>query len=180
MRQLTELQADIDTRVASIRENNPDWLCGKGCDNCCRRLAEVPQLTAPEWNLLRDGLASLAPDHLQAIALEITAVASSNIRPVICPLLDHNTGACPVYLHRPVACRSYGFYMQRNVGLFCRDIEKQVADGALPDVVWGNHDAIDHRLARLGEGRPLTEWFAEWVHDAQPLKQQDGSAPGKT
>ena len=171
MSQLTELHADIDARVINIRENNPDWLCGKGCDSCCKRLAEVPQLTAPEWDLLRDGLAALAPEHLQAIALEIAAVANSKTRPVICPLLDHSTGACPVYLHRPVACRSYGFYLQRNVGLFCRDIEKQVADGALPDVVWGNHDAIDHRLARLGESRPLTEWFAEWAGDQPPLRQ---------
>jgi len=29
-------------------------------------------------------------------------------------------------------------------------------------VVWGNHDAIDQRLADLGESRPLTEWFGNW------------------
>ena len=46
MNQLTELHDDIDRRVHSIRENNADWLCGKGCDNCCKRLADVPQLTA--------------------------------------------------------------------------------------------------------------------------------------
>ena len=162
MKPLLELHADIDARVESIRENKADWLCGKGCDSCCKRLAEVPQLTTAEWDLLREGLAGLAPDHLQAISREIASVASSTARPVICPLLDRATGACPVYLHRPVACRTYGFYMQRDLGLFCRDIEKQVADGALPDVVWGNHDAIDHRLASLGESRPLTDWFADW------------------
>lgn len=162
MSQLTELHADIDSRVASIRENKADWLCGKGCDSCCKRLAEVPRLTAAEWGLLREGLAGLTPDHLQAIGREITAVANSTARPVICPLLDRASGACPVYLHRPVACRTYGFYMQRDLGLFCRDIEKQVADGTLPDVVWGNHDAIDRRLAGLGESRALTEWFADW------------------
>jgi Fe-S-cluster containining protein len=169
MSQLTELHVDIDTRVASIRENKADWLCGKGCDSCCKRLAEVPQLTAAEWDLLREGLAGLTPEHLQAISREIAAVADSTVRPVICPLLDRTTGACPVYLHRPVACRTYGFYMQRDLGLFCADIEKQVADGALPDVVWGNHDAIDHRLAGLGASRPLTAWFADWLRDEQPL-----------
>jgi len=171
MSQLTELHVDIDARVASIRENKADWLCGKGCDSCCKRLAEVPQLTAAEWALLREGLAGLAPDHLQAISREIAAVADSTARPVVCPLLDHVTGACPVYAYRPVACRTYGFYMQRDLGLFCRDIEKQVAEGALPDVVWGNHDAINHRLAGLGESRPLTEWFADWVRDGQPSAQ---------
>src|SRR5574343_1643926 len=168
MSQLTELHLDIDARVASIRENQPDWLCGKGCDGCCQRLAEVPQLTAAEWDLLREGLAGLAPDHLQTISHEIANVANSTARPVICPLLDRNTGACPVYLHRPVACRTYGFYMQRNLGLFCGDIEKLVAEGKLPDVVWGNHDAIDRRLAGLGESRPLTAWFADWQHDGLP------------
>lgn len=168
MSKLTELHVDIDARVASIRENNADWLCGKGCDSCCKRLAEVPQLTAAEWDLLRKGLAGLAPDHLQAISREIAAVADSTARPVICPLLDRATGACPVYLHRPVACRTYGFYMQRDLGLFCADIEKQVADGALSNVVWGNHDAIDHRLTDLGESRPLTAWFADWMRDCQP------------
>lgn len=171
MSQLTELHANIDARVLSIRENNADWLCGKGCDSCCKRLAEVPQLTAAEWNLLREGLAGLTADRLQTISREIAAVADSTTRPVICPLLDHATGACPVYLHRPVACRSYGFYMQRDLGLFCRDIEKQVADGALPDVVWGNHDAIDRRLTGLGESRPLTAWFSDWKRDSLPSAQ---------
>jgi hypothetical protein len=28
--------------------------------------------------------------------------------------------------------------------------------------VWGNHDAIDRRLAGLGEIRALTDWFERW------------------
>lgn len=171
MNKLTELHVDIDARVENIREGHADWLCGKGCDSCCKRLAEVPQLTAAEWDLLREGLAGLAPDHLQAIRGEIAALAASTTRPIVCPLLDRATGACPVYLHRPVACRTYGFYMQRDLGLFCQDIEKQVADGALPNVVWGNHDAIDHRLASLGESRPLTAWFADSFADGVSVVQ---------
>ena len=30
MNALTRIHLDIDTRVASIRENHADWLCGKG------------------------------------------------------------------------------------------------------------------------------------------------------
>lgn len=160
---LIELHANIDARVHAIRGDRPDWLCGKGCDSCCRRLAEVPQLTATEWRLLQEGLAALPPARLREIARDMAALAARPSRPVVCPLLDQVTGACPVYAHRPVACRSYGFYVQRDKGLYCTDIESLVADGALADVVWGNHDAIDQALAGLGESRSLNEWFARWL-----------------
>lgn len=163
MTPLTELHIAIDARVRKIRENRPDWLCGKGCDSCCRRLAEVPQLTAAEWDLLQEGLATLAPEQLAAIRRDVAALAGQPSRPVVCPLLDQTTGACPVYAQRPVACRSYGFYVQRDRGLYCHDIETRVAEGALADVVWGNHDAIDQQLGDLGESRALTEWFARWT-----------------
>lgn len=94
---------------------------------------------------------------------------------MICTLLDEASGACPVYAQRPVACRSYGFYVQRDLGLYCHDIEKLVAEGALSDVVWGNHDAIDQQLSTLGEKRFMTEWFAGWLEDARqniPKDQQ--------
>lgn len=162
MAALTQLHDDIDVRVQSIREGRPDWLCGKGCDGCCRRLADVPRLTLAEWDLLREGLAELSPERLHEIRNKMAALASLQTQPVVCPLLDISTGACPVYAQRPVACRTYGFYVQRNLGLYCRDIESRVADGALAEVVWGNHDAIDQRLAGLGESRALTDWFERW------------------
>jgi Fe-S-cluster containining protein len=165
MNALTRLHADIDARVHTIRENRLDWLCGKGCDGCCRRLADVPQLTVTEWALLRAGLAALAPEHLREISQKMAALTSQRSRPVVCPLLDQSTGACPVYAQRPVACRTYGFYVQRDKGLYCHDIESLVADGALADVVWGNHDAIDQRLGDLGESRALTEWFSNWENE---------------
>jgi Fe-S-cluster containining protein len=161
---LTRLHTDINERVDDIRGNHPDWLCGKGCDSCCRRLAEVPQLTEAEWVLLQQGLAALSPRHLAQISQHMTVLAGEKNRPVVCPLLDQTTGACPVYAQRPVACRTYGFYVQRDKGLYCSDIEKSVAEGGLNDVVWGNHDAIDQRVAGLGESHSLTEWFAAWMH----------------
>lgn len=166
MSTLSRLHLDIDARVHSIRENRPDWLCGKGCDSCCRRLAAVPQLTAAEWDLLRAGLQALAAEQLAEISRKMaatTALSGQPPRPVVCPLLDQSTGACPVYAQRPVACRTYGFYVQRDQGLYCHDIESRVGDGALDDVLWGNHDAIDRQLAGLGESRALSEWFALWV-----------------
>jgi Fe-S-cluster containining protein len=160
MSTLAQLHIDIDLRVQNILANHADWLCGKGCDSCCRRLARMPQLTRAEWDLLRDGLQQLTPERL----LEIRSnMASSTQQPYTCPLLDLASGTCPVYSRRPVACRTYGFYVQRDLGLYCRDIEAQVADGALSDVVWGNHDAVDQRLSRLGESRALNDWFECWM-----------------
>ncbi len=169
MSDLFRLHIDIDVRVQGIRENRPDWLCGKGCDGCCRQLADVPRLSAAEWALLQEGLAVLLPERLAEIrsAMPAMAVAAAEgARPLVCPLLDQTSGACPVYAQRPVACRTYGFYVQRELGLYCRDIEARVEDGALADVVWGNHDAIDRRLAALGEVRSLPEWFAQWGEGA--------------
>lgn len=163
MTKLAQLHFDIDERVQTILRDRSDWLCGKGCDSCCRQLANVPQLTLEEWDLLRDGLTDLLPERLQEIRRNMTSLASQQSRPITCPLLDLATGTCPVYAQRPVACRTYGFYVQRNQGLYCHDIESLVDDGDLADVVWGNHDTIDHRLASLGETRPLTDWFEHWI-----------------
>jgi len=165
MTTLPQLLVDIDTRVKSIRENCPDWLCGKGCDGCCRRLADVPQLTAEEWNVLRRGLAALPSERLGKISREMSALTGDESSPVICPLLDRSTSACSVYVQRPVACRTYGFYVQRDKGLYCHEIEIRVAEGSLTDVVWGNHDAIDLQLNGLGKTRALTEWFRLWENE---------------
>ncbi|MFT3847119.1 MAG: YkgJ family cysteine cluster protein [Propionivibrio sp.] len=162
---LYQLHADIDSRAQSIRENRADWPCAKGCDRCCHELAEMPQLTETEWMLLREELAALPDDQLAAIRGEIARLAEDESRPVTCPLLDRSSGACPVYRQRPVACRTYGFYVQRDLGLYCGGIEARVADGTLADVVWGNQDAIDRALAALGEMRSLVEWFDRWDQD---------------
>lgn len=162
MNSLSQLHADIDARVKAIRDSHSDWLCRQGCEGCCHRLAEVPRLTADEWAWLQEGLAALPSEILQKIGQEIAALAGQVSRPIVCPMLDKAEGACLVYAHRPVACRTYGFYVQRDLGLYCKDIESLVADGALAEVVWGNHDVIDRRLCDLGESRELPEWFAQW------------------
>lgn len=158
---LTLLHADIDTRVSRIREQTPDWPCAKGCDTCCRQLAEVPQLSSEEWKLLKAGLATLPAEQLAEIRRRIAELPVDRPHRVTCPMLDPATGACPVYAQRPVACRSYGFYVQRDKGLYCADIESRVAEGRLAEVVWGNHEIIDQQLASLGETRSLSDWFSD-------------------
>lgn len=155
------LHSDIDTRVGHIRATHPDWPCAKGCDSCCRQLARLPQLTASEWALLRPAIAALPADQLEAIRQKMQATGAQDAGPVICPLLDETSGACPVYAQRPIACRTYGFYVERGIGLYCVDIKAGVDRGELADVVWGNQNAIGRALNDAGEMRALDAWFAQ-------------------
>ena len=154
------LHRDIDARVHKVREAHPDWPCAKGCDACCRHLARLPQLTAAEWALLRPAVAALPADRLEIIRAKMLDASRQDTGPVVCPLLDEVSGACPVYAQRPIACRTYGFYVERGVGLYCADIKGGVDRGELSDVVWGNQDAIKHALVEAGETRALDAWFA--------------------
>lgn len=166
---LTELHADIDQRVQAIRQAYPDWLCRAGCEGCCHRLAEIPQLSAAEWALLQEGLAALSQELQDSIRHRVMALSKQVDRPIVCPMLDHAAGTCRVYPYRPTACRTYGFYVDRDKGLYCHDIEAQVASGVLDAVVWGNQDAIDQRLKQTGEMRELTAWF-----DDRQVIENDG------
>lgn len=160
---LTQLHADIDARVQAIRESRPDWLCRRGCAACCHRLADIPQLTRVEWDLLTEGLKALPADEREAIHDRVLALVNKTSRPILCPMLDEAAGACRVYPHRPVACRTYGFFVERDLGLYCKDIEAQVERGELSMVIWGNQDRIARSLNELGKARDLTEWFQEWT-----------------
>ena len=161
MNQLVNLHDTIDARVEDIRANHVDWLCRMGCDLCCRRLAEIPRLTEAEWDLLKVGLRALSKEQFLEVSQKITALTEQSGRPIVCPMLDQNVGACSVYDYRPVACRTYGFYVQRDLGLYCEAIKAEEEQGALADVVWGNHDTVDRRLSALGDSHELTDWFAE-------------------
>lgn len=125
-------------------------------------MAETPQLTTAEWALLRVGLERLPEDLRHNIRQNVAALNEQQTRPIVCPMLNQETGTCRVYLYRPTACHNYGFYVQRDKGLYCKDIEVQVATGSLHNVVWGNQDAIDQQLKCTGETRELTAWFADW------------------
>jgi len=158
---LIELHADIDQRVQAIRQEHPDWLCRAGCEGCCHRLAEIPQLSASEWALLQQGLATLPKELQHSIRQSVIALAEQTSRPIVCPMLDQVAGTCRVYPYRPTACRTYGFYVERDKGLYCQDIQALVENGVLDAVVWGNQDVIDQRLKQTGEMRELMAWFKD-------------------
>src|SRR5208337_2988655 len=154
-----------------IAASQSDWPCRRGCDTCCRRLADVPRLTHAEWNLVEDGLAHL-PQHLQlAIAGRIGELIPSAPHH-ICPFLDRDAASCLIYNHRPTACRTYGFYVERDRGLYCRQIEERVDSGELADVVWGNVAGVESRLDALGERIAINIWFndsPEWSPRPLPI-----------
>lgn len=123
-----------------------------------------------EWELLREGLDALAlpvRQDVDARIAELTVAEREGRLPryITCPMLDEQEGACRVYAHRPAACRTYGFYVERAVGLHCEMITEAVAAHPAPEdaVVWGNAESVDYALARLPLAEaplPLTAWVS--------------------
>ena len=154
---LQVLQQEIDARTGAIVAGQESgWPCRKGCGLCCTRLASIPLLTGPEWDQLLRGLEALPVRTREEIAARIASLSAG---PVVCPLLDRNSQSCLVYDHRPIACRTYGFYVERDQGLYCSEILAMVESGVARDVVWGNAASVDAKLDLLGERHELTVWF---------------------
>lgn len=156
--ELVTIQQTIDRRVSAILADRGDWPCRKGCDDCCRHLAAIPDITEPEWERLRAALELLSVVQRNEVIRRISALREAS-GPYTCPFLDLSTGWCQAYEHRPIACRTYGFYIERGQGLYCGRIESIVDRGECSDVVWGNQATIDHETLPLGPKRSLIEWF---------------------
>ena len=157
---LLGLYGIIEQRTRAITTKRPDWLCHKGCDQCCRELAQPPEVTAAEWAFIQQGLAELAPAVQKEVAARIQALAQGSQGPITCPLLDDATGACLVYAQRPAMCRMYGFYASGVDNLWCDMIQARYEAGAYDEVVLGNHSMVDRALQRSGgETQSLVMWF---------------------
>ena len=155
--QLFQIQEAVRLRTEEISSNQAAWPCHKGCDDCCRQLASVPRVTQEEWQSIAAALDALPGPTAELVRNRIRDSATAS-RPVTCPLLDRASGTCLVYHARPVACRAYGFYAERQYVLGCSRIES-IAH-ALPNVVWGNHAALEEDLRGLGADATLSEWLA--------------------
>jgi len=139
----------IDARVTAIAARG--WPCRRGCDACCKSLAEAPRITRAEWDVLREGID--AREDRDEVLARLRALPREGR--VACPLLDDARGECTVYAHRPAACRAYGFYAARDGGRHCAIVERAADDA----VVWGNHDALDRSLVAIsGEARSIVDW----------------------
>jgi Fe-S-cluster containining protein len=153
------LDAQIEQRARATHEAHPWWPCAEGCSHCCRSLPHLPEISEPEWRRLSVAIEALAPDVRDLVALRIREAEDAS-RPVTCPLLERTRGVCLVYEARPVACRAYGFYVDREGGLHCGKVTDAVAahEGEGEPIVWGNGDAVERALAELGDKRSLAAW----------------------
>jgi Fe-S-cluster containining protein len=156
MTPLYQIQREIQLRTAETAAAHPDWPCRKGCDDCCRSLASVPRIAAAEWLPIARAIVALPPATAAEVRRRIRDSAGAS-RPVVCPLLDLASGACLVYDARPLACRAYGFYAERDAVLGCRRIETLSLES--PNIVWGNHSALEARVHRLGAAAELSVWL---------------------
>jgi len=105
---------------------------------------------------MESAISALSADLASAARQRIRASAGCK-RPVVCPLLDTETDACLIYDARPVACRAYGFYAERDKVLGCSQIETHARE--TPDVIWGNHAALDMEMQELGATALLSQWL---------------------
>lgn len=149
---LPVLDERIESRCAGTRATHAWWPCAAGCDDCCRSLARMPEISGVEW----DRLWSALDGHSDRDALVARIRAATDDAPVTCPLLDA-AGRCSVYDARPVVCRIHGFYTERDAGLHCARVTNAVA--GRDDVVWGNGEGIADDLTKLGEKRSLKDWL---------------------
>lgn len=158
MTPLQVLHERITARTEAIVDSCGTWPCNAGCDGCCRSLADVPRMTEPEWDLLREAISALPEEARSGVLGRAGALVVSK-RPIVCPLLNQESGWCLVYDARPVACRTYGFYRERDQGLYCGMIRDRVDSGELEHVVWGNQATISRAQEDLGPERDLLSWL---------------------
>lgn len=155
---LPVLDAEIDARVASMRGAHAYWPCQEGCDLCCRSLPHLPTISEVEWQRLRPAIDALAPELREAVYAR--ARAAPRRGPLTCPLLDPERGACLVYEARPVACRTYGYYAERDAGLHCERVTSAIAEHGEGDaIVWGNGEAVASAMRAHGEPVSLGVWM---------------------
>jgi uncharacterized protein len=174
-RALTDLYRRVEERVSSITGSHAWWPCRKGCDHCCRHLAAPLTVTRWEWAYLWEGFQTLPPEAQVEIRAHVAEMERTGARrPYTCPFLDRESGGCRVYAHRPLACRTYGFYVSRGTGNWCHFIRGLLDQHGEGDLLWGNQDALEDTLERLsGATLSLFEWFA--AHPAEPVS--DGAPP---
>ena len=157
---LTTLSGKAERAALRVLQSVPDWPCRRGCDACCRTLARQPLLTGAEWDVLRPAIDQLAAP-VRRLVLERCRGLAAQPRPIVCPFLDPDHGECLVYDSRPIACRTYGFYVGRDGGQYCRQIEERAGRGEFAGIVWGNHESMEAALDALGPRHPLTHWLGE-------------------
>jgi Fe-S-cluster containining protein len=159
---LEALYARIDTRASEIAGAHAWWPCRRGCDHCCRTLSAPLPLTELEWRYLWEGFQQLPPEAQVEVRARVKELEQRpDAESFICPLLDRETGACRVYAHRPLVCRSYGFAAARDGGRWCEIISGLLEQHGEDGLMWANQDALIVALDALGgPTSTVFEWFS--------------------
>jgi uncharacterized protein len=154
---LYEIQRAVEHRSADIASTHGAWPCQKGCADCCRNLASQPKVSRPEWERIERAILELGAP-LSAVLRQRMRESTGKV----CPLLDEQAGVCRIYEARPIACRTYGFYSERDAILGCHRIESLAQESS--DIIWGNHDSVLRDLDSLGPAKELAIWLegSEW------------------
>lgn len=157
---LHDIDERIELRVQAIRSERDWWPCQRGCDHCCRHLAHPPELSAAEWERVDEAVAQLSSLERVVVEQRINAlqqqIAENTLGSfVVCPYLNEQEGACRIYHARPIACRTYGFFVARDQDQYCQQIETEINQRRENAIVWGNAEAVRHQLEQISTA-PIT------------------------
>jgi Fe-S-cluster containining protein len=121
-------------------------------------LSGIPNWTGPEWNLIWEAYLGLSPTVREEVLVRVRSMGGT--APYVCPFLDLELDRCRIYEARPLVCRTYGFYVERDRGLYCREMQARAGQGEWADVVWGNQASVEAKLGEMGERQDVQRWFA--------------------
>jgi Fe-S-cluster containining protein len=156
---LHNLDKRIDARVQAIRQERDWWPCQRGCDHCCRHLAHPPELSPVEWARVDEAVALLpiservmVEQRIDALLQQIAERTLSSS--VVCPYLNEQEGACRIYAARPIACRTYGFFVAHHEDQYCQKIEAEMMNRGEDAIVWGNAETVRNDVEQIS-GAPI-------------------------
>jgi len=145
-----------------VTRERPFWPCHEGCDHCCRHLSEPLRLTRAEWARVEIALAELPKEARAEIERRVFEIVEGEASGRICPFLEREAGVCQIYGDRPIDCRMYGFYQDRDGGYYCFKIEDVVEEEGEDGIVWGHRASVERRLENVhGPRVSLADWAAE-------------------
>lgn len=157
MEDYLKILQEADAHFDSVVRDQPQNLqCGKGCSLCCHGLFEIGSGDVP---LLADGLAAMHPMRRRKVVRNSLRIIEESVHPNLrecapeqkeqffrrtegtpCPNLD-DAGACMMYEHRPLVCRTFGLPLRdgpRYIGDICelnfRDSSRSERESAAWDL----------------------------------------------
>jgi Fe-S-cluster containining protein len=126
----SRILVDADAFFRRVMDEQPEQLqCGRGCSLCCYGLFEIGSGDVP---VLAEGLAKLHPARRKKIVRKAREIVEASAHPDLrecspieketffartaetpCPNLDDH-GACMMYEHRPLVCRTFGLPLRNG------------------------------------------------------------------